>query len=49
MLFEKEENNSLICRHIGYMRFDASNGKKYIEPINNKTDSVLRIKVKHAY
>lgn len=49
MLFEKEANNGLICRHIGFMRFDASNGKKYIEPLNTKTESVLRIKIKHAY
>ena len=49
MVFEKEDNYSHICRHIGYMRFDESNGKKYIQPIDHKTESVLRIKIKHAY
>ena len=47
MLFQKEDNSSNICCHVGYMRFDSTNGKKYIEPLalddsGTETKKVLR-------
>tara|TARA_B100001093_G_scaffold423657_1_gene416616 strand:+ start:132 stop:335 length:204 start_codon:yes stop_codon:yes gene_type:complete len=49
MVFEKDKSYSLIYYHIGYIRFNASNGRKYIQPIDNKSKPALRIKIKQAY
>ena len=47
MIFQREEKDHLICRHVGNLCFNPSNGKKYIEPLKD-SGKVLRIKMKHS-